>query len=249
MNTSSNGYVLGFSIAVCVVISAALAVTANSLRETQAAAAEFDRQKNVMLAAGLIGADESRPRRELEQLYQQRVREQVVDTRTGEVVDGRTPGEVDAMNKEAAKADKADARRYRVVAVTRDPAGTLEAIVLPVSGRGLWSTLYGYLALEADGNRVRGITFYKHGETPGLGGEVENPAWTAQWRGKSIRDEGGALKSIVVKKGKVDPNVAEERQHYVDGLSGATITCNGVTNFVRADLGAFAAFLGRTARN
>jgi Na+-transporting NADH:ubiquinone oxidoreductase subunit C len=249
MNKTSNAYVLVFSVVVCVVMSTALALTATALKPEQEAAAEFDRQKNVMLAAGLIQDGDRRPRAELEQLYRDRVLEGVVDTRTGEVVAGKTAKDVEAMNKAAAKADKADARRYRTVATTRDDAGKLAAIVLPISGRGLWSTLYGYLALEADGDRVRGITFYKHGETPGLGGEVENPQWTALWHGKRILGDDGKLASVVVKKGKVDASRPEEKAHYVDGLSGATITSDGVTRFVRADLQAFLPYLARVTKS
>lgn len=249
MNKTSNAYVLVFAVAVCVVMSTALALTANALRETQEGAAEFDRQKNVMLAAGLIRDGDRRPRPELEQLYAQRVAPRVVDTRTGEVVEGKGPKDVEGLNKTAAKADKADAHRYRTVEIVKDEAGKLAAIVLPISGRGLWSTLYGYLALEADGDHVRGITFYKHGETPGLGGEVENPQWTALWQGKRILGEAGKLESITVKKGKVDPSRAEEKAHFVDGLSGATITSNGVTEFVRADLRAFQPYLARVTKS
>jgi Na+-transporting NADH:ubiquinone oxidoreductase subunit C len=249
MNKNSNSYVLIFSVIVCVVISTALALTATALKSTQEAAAEFDRQKNVMMAAGLIEAGDQRPRAELEKLYTDRVRPQVIDTKTGEVVEGKLPKDVDDLNKAAEKADKADAKRYRAVATTRDEADKLSAIVLPISGRGLWSTLYGYLALEADGDHVRGITFYKHGETPGLGGEVENPDWTAMWKGKRIRGDGGKLTSVTVKKGKVDASKPDEKAHYVDGLSGATITSNGVTSFVKSDLAAFLPFLNRITKS
>ena len=115
--------------------------------------------------------------------------------------------------------------------------------MLNVSGKGLWSILKGYLALEADKNKVRGIQFYEHGETPGLGGEVENPEWTAGWVGKRVFDDAGNLVSITVKKGKVDSGVAREQAHYVDGLAGATITSNGVTAFVKRDLKALEAYL------
>lgn len=254
MNTSSNGYVLGFAVTVCVIISAALAVTANSLRATQEAAAEFDRQKNVMMAAGLIDGADPRPRPELEKLYQARIAEVVVDTKTGQVLGDKTPKDVGAMNKVAAEdekklaatekreVDKAAASRYRSVAIGKGDDGKT-TFVLPISGKGLWSTIYGYLALGEDGNTVRGVTFYKHGETPGLGGEVENPAWCAQWQGKTILGDGGKLVGIEVMKGKVDPAKPAEKAHKVDGLSGATITSNGVTKFVKADLEAFGAYL------
>ncbi|MGE3173002.1 MAG: NADH:ubiquinone reductase (Na(+)-transporting) subunit C [Planctomycetota bacterium] len=236
MNTSSNNYVLGFAVVICVAMSATLAVIATALKPTQQAAAEFDRQKNVMMAAGLVQEGGTRSRKELEQLYQERVEERVIDVTTGQPAADLTPQAVAAMKSDA------DRARYRVVATTKGDDGKLGAIVLPISGKGLWSTLYGYLALEGDGNTVRGITFYKHGETPGLGGEVENPAWTGLWPGKTILDQ-GKLVSITVKKGVVNPAVPNEKQHYVDGLSGATITSNGVTKFVRSDLEAFRPYL------
>jgi Na+-transporting NADH:ubiquinone oxidoreductase subunit C len=259
MNTANNGYVLGFAITVCVGMSAILAVTANSLRETQQAAAEFDRQKNVMMAAGLLTAGDPRPRKELEQLYQQRIREVVVDTKTGEVLGDKAPKDVVAINKAAAdeekklavaekrEIDKAAATRFRSVAIGKGEDGK-STLILPISGKGLWSTIYGYLALAEDGNTVRGVTFYKHGETPGLGGEVENPAWCAQWQGKTILGDGGKLVGIEVKKGKVDPSIPADKAHKVDGLSGATITSNGVTKFVKSDLEAFGAYLAQVRK-
>jgi Na+-transporting NADH:ubiquinone oxidoreductase subunit C len=104
-------------------------------------------------------------------------------------------------------------------------------IVLPIYGKGLWSTLYGFIALEPDMVTVRGITFYEHGETPGLGGEVDNEAWKASWRGKRVYDlaKGDAVKLGVVKNASGD--------FEVDALSGATITSNGVTNLVQYWLG------------
>lgn len=250
MNTSSNGYVMGFAIGVCVVISAALALTANSLKPIQDEAAEFDRQKNVMMAAGLVAADDKRTVAELKKLYVDRVKEVVVNTKTGEVLAGKSLKDAAQLNKEADAADKADktaASRFRVVATTVGDGGKLESVVLPISGKGLWSTIYGYLALEGNLDTVRGVTFYKHGETPGLGGECENPMWCAQWKGKSIRDA-GKLVGIKVKKGKVDPSIAEEKAHKVDGLSGATITSDGISRFVLADLTAFEGYLKSLAK-
>jgi Na+-transporting NADH:ubiquinone oxidoreductase subunit C len=235
MNTSSNGYVLGFAVTVCVVISAALAATSTALKPTQDAAAEFDRQKNVMMAAGLVQPTDTRTRPELEKLYVERVREVVVDTQSGTVDAAKKPADVAAMKSDA------DKQRFRVVAVSKGDDGK-STYVLPISGKGLWSTIYGFLALDADATTVRGVTFYKHGETPGLGGECENPVWCAQWRGKSIL-EAGKLTGIEVKKGKVDPAVAFEKAHKVDGLSGATITSNGITKFVKSDLTAFDKYL------
>ena len=110
--------------------------------------------------------------------------------------------------------------------------GELQQIILPVSGPGLWSTMRGYLSVAPDGNTVRGIRFYEHAETPGLGDQVDKDAWRNQWVGKHLYDDGGAPRIVVV-RGFVqrdgNPNVAFE----VDGLAGATLTGNGVTKLVR----------------
>jgi len=233
MNTNSNSYVMVFAVGMCVTVSTILALLATVLKETQQAAAEFDRQKNVMMAAGLIEAGDPRSREELEKLFQDKVTEVTVDTETG--------AELQGSAEEVAQKRKVSPLRYRVVGAAKTDKG--EVTILPVSGKGLWSTIYGYIALESDRDHVRGITFYKHGETPGLGGEVENPQWTAQWVGKSIRRDDGI--GVIVKKGQVDASVQREQDHYVDGLAGATITSNGVTKFVERDLRSFEAYLSK----
>ncbi|MCC7397027.1 MAG: NADH:ubiquinone reductase (Na(+)-transporting) subunit C [Planctomycetes bacterium] len=250
MNTSSNGYVMGFAVGVCVVISTMLALTANALKPAQEAAKELDRQKNMLIAAGFVAPDELKSAAELRQIFEQRVREAVVDTVDGRVVEGKTAKDLAELNKKAvadAKASGGDlkvaAARYRAFAVGAGADGKPDTYILPISGKGLWSTIKGYMALEGDFNHVRGVTFYEHGETPGLGGECENPAWCAQWKGKTILDEQGHLVAVGVKKGKVDPAVAAEKAHKVDGLSGSTLTSNGITRFVKSDLDAFAKYL------
>ena len=106
----------------------------------------------------------------------------------------------------------------------------LKTVILPVYGKGLWSTLYGFIALEADLNTVAGLTFYEHAETPGLGGEIDNPRWKAFWPGKQLRANGDLRIEVV--KGQVNPD-SPDAVHQVDGLSGATITSRGVSNLVR----------------
>ena len=98
----------------------------------------------------------------------------------------------------------------------------------PIFGKGLWGTLYGYLALRSDLETIQGITFYQHKETPGLGGEVDNPSWKAQWEGVKLFDEEGAPAALVFKGPAPSDN-----PFAVDGLSGATITSRGVTNLIR----------------
>ena len=258
MDKNANSYTVLFASAVCVVLAVALAATYNGLKSQMDANAEFDRQKNVLLAMGLIEKDSSMKRAALEQLYEQRVEGRVLEVRKGmvereakrdgevvtveeeKVVDLReteySAAEIDALRKQ--EADKPASERRQFVPIYRgtDEGGDTVAWCIPISGYGLWSTLYGYFALEADLRTVRGITFYKHGETAGLGGEVSNPNWQAKWEGKKILGDNGELVGVIVKKGEVNEQVEFEREHMVDGLAGATITSNGVTRFLLADL-------------
>lgn len=112
---------------------------------------------------------------------------------------------------------------------------TIRQVVLPVHGYGLWSTLYGFLSLDGDFNTIKGLRFYEHAETPGLGGEVDNPKWRAQWQGKKVFDENGNVEIRVI-RGHVGKDTADA-EHKIDGLSGATLTSNGVTNLLQFWLG------------
>ena len=115
---------------------------------------------------------------------------------------------------------------------------------MPVSGKGLWSTIYGYLALQTDLSTISGITFYKHGETPGLGGEIEKEWFTNNFKGKKIRDDNGVLTSVKVVKGKVIAGNPKEI-HEVDGISGATLTGRGVANFLKVELKKYEPFFAK----
>ena len=113
--------------------------------------------------------------------------------------------------------------------ILRDEIGAIDKLVLPIRGYGLWGTLYGYISIEDDFNTVSGIEFYDHKETPGLGAEVDNPKWKAQWKGKKIYKNNKV--NLAVIKGKVEAGDSEST-YKIDGLSGATITSRGVTNMV-----------------
>src|SRR5690606_36265681 len=123
---------------------------------------------------------------------------------------------------------------FSVVYLVNDQDG-LQKVILPIKGYGLWSTLYGFLALETDANTVVGLVFYEHAETPGLGGEVDNPNWRAKWVGKEVYDNSGNV-AISVLKGSVDESSARAK-YLVDGLSGATLTARGVHNMLHFWLG------------
>ena len=174
MNTSSNNYVLTFSVVICVVMSAMLAIIATALKPTQEGRRRARPAEERPDGRGLAQRDSKAE--EVERLYQERVEESVIDTTTGEPAADLQPGDWPGLSKPT-----------RSASACWRPSRTgerVEAFVLPISGKGLWSTLYGYLALEGDGNTVKGITFYKHGETPGLGGEVEKPRMDRQVAGQ-----------------------------------------------------------------
>src|SRR5690606_36367457 len=107
----------------------------------------------------------------------------------------------------------------------KDAQGEMDTIILPFRGKGLWSTMKGLVILEKDLNTIAGLGFYEHAETPGLGGEIDNPSWQAQWVGKKVYNEDGEPAISVVKA----KNQALEA-YQVDSLSGATLTSNGVSN-------------------
>ncbi len=232
------------ALALCVVCSILVSTAVVALRPRQEANRRIEQLKNILVAAGLYRDDGS-----VIEDYNRSVQRVMIELATGRdgeeqiVSAGLDPERYDlkeAANKMAwtepvpATDDLAAIHRrpkFVNVYLIRD-GGQLRAVVLPVFGKGLWSTMYGFLALDRDLVTIRGFTFFEHGETPGLGGEVDNPLWQALWPGKLISDETGTYRLKVI-KGKVDPNKPEQVRHMVDGLSGATLTSRGVDNLLR----------------
>jgi Na+-transporting NADH:ubiquinone oxidoreductase subunit C len=241
----SLGYTFGVAAVLCVFCSLAVSAAAVALRPAQEVNRLLDRQKNILDAAGLamgeIGLPASQLTREqIDKLYA-RIEERLVDLETGQFtteLDIATYDPRDAAKQTAMSVPVGDSpytigktrreRLARVFLVRNPKTGAISQVVLPVYGAGLWSTLYGYLALKRDLSTVQGLTFYEHAETPGLGGEVDNPGWKAQWVGVQLFDESGQPAAGLAK----GPAPAND-PHLVDGLSGATITSNGVTNLIR----------------
>ena len=120
--------------------------------------------------------------------------------------------------------------KYAPVYLVRD-GDTVDQIILPVYGKGLWSTMLGYLSVAPDGTTIKGLRFYAHAETPGLGDQIDKEPWRAQWVGKEIYGDDGEPQIRVI-KGSVPAGAADSR-HMIDGLSGATLTANGVTGLVQ----------------
>jgi Na+-transporting NADH:ubiquinone oxidoreductase subunit C len=229
---------------VCLVCSIFVAGAAVSLKERQDANIVLDRQKKVLIVSGLMKETDKLSAAEIGERFAERVTPRAVDLATGEyneTVDAATYDQRKAA-KDPDQSTKASANAAKVrripniglVYQVRSKTGGLDAIIVPIEGAGLWSTLYGYLALGPDTRTIKGITFYEHGETPGLGGEVDNPRWKSLWAGRMAFDERWVPKISVIKGRAGSP---KEDPYRVDGLSGATITSRGVDSLVKYWLG------------
>ncbi|MCY9871244.1 Na(+)-translocating NADH-quinone reductase subunit C [Vibrio barjaei] len=214
-------------IALSLVCSIVVSTAAVFLKDKQVANAKLDKQSKIVEVAG-IKAEGS-----VADLYHEYIEPRLVDFKTGKFVEG------DAETYDQRRAAKDPAESIRLTAdedkakiLRRANIGTVylvkqddkvTSVILPVHGNGLWSMMYAFVAVQTDGNTVNGITYYEQGETPGLGGEVENPTWRAQFVGKKLYDDNFKPAIKIVKGG-----APEGSEHGVDGLSGATLTANGV---------------------
>ena len=240
MPNDSKPKTLIVALALCLVCSVLVSTAAVKLQPLQQRNQELDRKKIILEVAGLL-----KPGASIDELFKQ-VEPKVVDLSTGEYVDSIDANQFD--QRQAAKdpaqsmqippeKDIAQIRRrarYATVYLVKE-GDKVKSVILPVHGYGLWSTMYAFLAVEQDANTIFGLQFYEQRETAGLGSEVANPTWQAKWKGKVVYDEAGKPKIRVI-KGTVAPN-DPEAQFKVDGLAGATITANGVTNLIHYWLG------------
>lgn len=236
-------YVLGFSAAVCGVCAIFVSASAVTLADRQEINQVLEKKRNVLEAAALMKVGEDLSADEIEQRFSN-VQPILVDLETGEKNISLDPLTFDQQKakknpamSEVAPTNRAGVKRVpdqALVYQVLGENGAIEKLVLPVEGYGLWSTLYGFVALEEDSRTIAGLTFYQHGETPGLGGEVDNPRWKGLWPGRKAFDESWEPEITVIKGAAGPP---EEAPYQVDGLSGATITSRGVTNMLHFWLG------------
>ncbi|TGN41286.1 Na(+)-translocating NADH-quinone reductase subunit C [Marinobacter confluentis] len=236
---------LVLSIAFSVVVSTAAVM----LRPAQVKNQNLDIRSNILAAAGMLEPGASAE--EIEEAFS-RFDVRLLDLDSGEYVEPQDVGVQDPMKYDMYKAasdpamstdipaseDKAGIKRRPNVAkiFTLTENGELVRVVLPVHGYGLWSTLYGFVSLEGDANTIEGLGFYDHAETPGLGGEVDNPRWKKQWVGKEVYGEQLDEPQIRLVKGGVSADAAD-KEHKVDALSGATLTSRGVEQLVNYWMG------------
>ncbi|MDR3323037.1 MAG: Na(+)-translocating NADH-quinone reductase subunit C, partial [Zoogloeaceae bacterium] len=240
-NKESITRTLVVALVVSLVASIFVAGSAITLKPIQEENRLLDRQRSILAIAGVASELSAK---EVQDLFKRRIKAQVIDLSTGEKNTTFDPLKFDALKLAqdpktsialSGSEDIASIKRREQYAMVYrlekdDGSGELEALILPVRGYGLWSTLYGFLAIKPDLNTVIGLGFYQQGETPGLGGEVDNPKWKSLWPGKTLF-EGDSQKPVIA----VTKNASGE--HQIDALAGATLTSKGVDHLLQFWLG------------
>ena len=243
---------LAIALSLCLVCAILVSIAAVALKPLQIDNKEKDMKQNILDVAGLLEKGQ-----DIDKAFAEKIEAKLVNLETGDYVDNVNVAEYDQRKAAKDPAQSIAIPKEKDIAHIRVKAklakvflvkesGNIKSIILPINGYGLWSTLYGFLSLDPDGQTVQSINFYDQAETPGLGGEVVNPNWRALWKGKKVyaesdqpslekgligeADIGEAALSVI--KGVVDPNKPGS-QYQVDGLAGATLTSTGVSNLIR----------------
>jgi Na+-transporting NADH:ubiquinone oxidoreductase subunit C len=254
LNNDSLEKTIAIALSLCLFCAVLVAFAAVALKPLQFDNKELDMKKNILDVAGLLEADT-----DIDKAFEEQIEAKLVDIETGDYVENMDVATYD--QRKAAKdpaqsiaipADKdiahirAKAKIAKVYLVKN--GDDIQSIILPVNGYGLWSTLYGFISLAADGQTVQSINFYDQAETPGLGGEVVNPNWRALWNGKKVYSTSGEP-ALGLVKGVVDKNKPGS-EYQVDGLAGATLTSNGVSNLIKYWMGneGFAPYLNKVRK-
>ena len=229
---------IGVAFCVCLICSLVVSFSAVSLRDLQNENKLNDKRIKILQAADIYNPDEDIKEQFL------KLETKFVNFETGELMDTYMDFSLEEYDPILATRDsnlssKVPTSEDIAVIKNRENIGkifilrnddySINKLILPIRGYGLWGTLYGYISIENDFNTIAGIEFYDHKETPGLGAEVDNPKWKNLWPGKEIYQNGEVSLSVI--KGKVDNN-DKGAQYEIDGLSGATITSRGVTNMI-----------------
>jgi len=229
-NKDSFGRTLLFVLVTCLVCSVIVAGAAVGLKPLQVANKALDKQTKILEASGLI----TKAGNDIPATYNKYVEAKLLDLSTGEFIEGNTDTydqRIAALSSDTSINPVNDYAKINrranqtIVYLVKDDSGKTDTVVLEMRGSGLWSMMYAFVGLETDLNTVKSVIYYDQGETPGLGGEVENPKWKQQWVGKKLFNNSGDIAIKVVKGGAKAGDI-----HGVDGLSGATLTGQGVEN-------------------
>ena len=244
---SNNTKTISVALTLCLVCSVLVSAVAVGLKPAQVENSRLDRNKNILVAADMYDAEADTASDVAERFKDFDVK--IIELSKGNYVEDDALAAVGIPDRNAYDASQATKNKalsedlgsndpagigrkpkYAKVYVKNDEAGNPEVVVLPIQGYGLWGTIYGFLTLESDMNTIKGISFYEHKETPGLGARIEEPEWRAKWSGIQSYDENGNVATGVTKAGT-------PKENWVDGISGATLTGRGVSNMIQFWLG------------
>lgn len=229
MNRQSNTYTIIYAIVLVVVVGVVLSVVYQALRPQQEENIANDTKRQI-LAAALISPKDGES---VSDLYSEHIKESYIVNSEGKQVDGKE----DAFDVNVAmEIKKPAAERLLPVFVCTTDQGT--KYIVPVYGAGLWGPIWGYIAMDDNGDTIYGAYFAHQGETPGLGAEIEKPAFSSQFAGKDIFNTQGGFQSVKVVKNGQEP--AEGA--YVHAISGGTITSQGVQKMLANSLEPYSAF-------
>ncbi len=243
MSNDSTRKTIIVALGVCLVCSILVATATVSLSGRQQANKKLDKIKNILIAGDLLEDNKN-----VEKIYKEKIKPEIINLETGKIISKDQYNEilnVDDFDIKKVANDPEYGKRVPsdidIALIKKMPKfmtiyevmdmDQIQKYILPVYGYGLWSTMYGFLALDKDLKTVKGITFYEHGETPGLGGEIDNPRWKQLWKDKIAFDNNWNEKLTVI-KGNVDAS-SPEAKYQVDGLSGATLTTRGVDHLIK----------------
>ncbi len=215
---NSRKNVILFALMTSLICSLLITAAASGLKGFQQENIALDKKVNLLRAANLLAPGEKPPKEEINDLYTKRLREVIVDSR-GEISQTDTP---DGMH----------------LYFVQDPEkeNEVSGYILPINTRGLWGKIHGYLAFENDGQTVSGFSVFSHSETPGLGGEIESTWFQKNFKGKKILNSQNQFVSVGIAKGKTANMPEEEQEHFVDGISGATLTGKYLSEGIKSTL-------------
>lgn len=231
MNRQGNTYTVLYSVGLVLIVGVVLSLVYQALRPTQEENIANDTRKQILAAARLVPAEGE----SVSQLYDKSIVESFIVNSKGEKIDSSVPAFSVNIAAQVKQSDYAD--RLLPVYVCKTSDGI--KYILPVYGAGLWGPIWGYIAFNSDGQSIYGAYFAHQGETPGLGAEIEKPAFSNQFEGKKIFNAKGNFASIAVVKAGQAPAGVE----YVNAVSGGTITSQGVQKMLANSLAPYAAFL------
>ena len=212
-----------FAFALCLVCGTLLTAASTRLQPMQERNAQIDRKKNILKSVSLIKSDRNYDGTEIDRLYEENIYQYYVD-QNGAIVEPEV-------------VDNGEPSNLMTIYLVMDENNQIRSYIIPVESRGLWGKIYGYLALQDDGSTIEGFTVYKHSETPGLGGEIENQWFQENFVGKKIVDHNNEFVSVSIAKGSASDKVSEKKlPNYVDGISGATLTGQYLTQGLQQTL-------------